>query len=387
MMKFVVVLTFLALSVTGFQHYAKLGMCRGIRQSVAGVTSYNTQSIGSPLAIFEGERGLIGASRMQEQEHGEMVQHSDVVAASTTMVETILDDAQMTSVALGGLVFMVSTLLLLPMQDAVAGGAEYGIFAGRTASMLHPVTMLLLFGTSLYSGYLGLQWRRLRGLSTEITDLQKRAPRLSSGLATFPLSDSMKSVNDKMRGLGETDQSLMQTLQRDLELLRGASELDTKIENLKVTRKQLQGADLKEKHHQTGSILLSAGVTVSLLGTFNTYMRAGKLFPGPHLYVGMACTALWACAAALVPAMQKGNEVDPRYASAHLICTNASPPSQTVAPLPFLLTGCPGGAHRLQYHQLGALWVAGRDRSRHHVQGLGEDFLSVNFCSFGFLAV
>jgi hypothetical protein len=43
-------------------------------------------------------------------------------------------------------------------------------------------------------------------------------------------------------------------------------------------------------------------------GGFNTYMRAGKLFPGPHLYAGMAITGLWAASAALVPAMQKGNE-------------------------------------------------------------------------------
>lgn len=34
----------------------------------------------------------------------------------------------------------------------------------------------------------------------------------------------------------------------------------------------------------------------------------GKLFPGPHLYAGAAITVLWALAAALVPAMQRGNE-------------------------------------------------------------------------------
>lgn len=41
----------------------------------------------------------------------------------------------------------------------------------------------------------------------------------------------------------------------------------------------------------------------------NTYMRVGKLFPGPHLYAGMGITALWAAAAALVPYMQKGNQL------------------------------------------------------------------------------
>lgn len=43
-------------------------------------------------------------------------------------------------------------------------------------------------------------------------------------------------------------------------------------------------------------------------GCTNTWMRTGKLFPGPHLFAGAAIVALWAAAAALVPAMQKGND-------------------------------------------------------------------------------
>lgn len=35
---------------------------------------------------------------------------------------------------------------------------------------------------------------------------------------------------------------------------------------------------------------------------------AGKLFPGPHLYAGAGIVALWAVAASLVPAMQRGND-------------------------------------------------------------------------------
>ena len=40
----------------------------------------------------------------------------------------------------------------------------------------------------------------------------------------------------------------------------------------------------------------------------NTYARAGKLFPGPHLYAGAGLVVLWALAASMVPAMQKGND-------------------------------------------------------------------------------
>lgn len=41
---------------------------------------------------------------------------------------------------------------------------------------------------------------------------------------------------------------------------------------------------------------------------FNTFFRAEKLFPGPHLYAGAAIVVIWALAAACVPWMEKGNE-------------------------------------------------------------------------------
>ena len=43
-------------------------------------------------------------------------------------------------------------------------------------------------------------------------------------------------------------------------------------------------------------------------GPLNTYARAGKLFPGPHLYAGAGLVVLWSLAGAMVPAMTKGND-------------------------------------------------------------------------------
>lgn len=40
----------------------------------------------------------------------------------------------------------------------------------------------------------------------------------------------------------------------------------------------------------------------------NTYARAGKLFPGPHLYAGATLVVLWSLAVGTIPAMQKGND-------------------------------------------------------------------------------
>ena len=73
-------------------------------------------------------------------------------------------------------------------------------------------------------------------------------------------------------------------------------------------RKKLVKGSYKDRHFNAGSILLGLGVTESVGGALNTWLRTGKLFPGPHLFAGAAITVLWATAAALVPAMQKGNE-------------------------------------------------------------------------------
>lgn len=200
--------------------------------------------------------------------------------------------------------------LLVPFEDANA--FDGGVFEGKLASMAHPVTMLLLFSTSMYSAYLGLQWRRLRGIGEELKELTKSTPKLSTGQAKSPFAESLSSFNSEVATLSmaEGDNTMrLSTLRNDISLLQGASVIDEKIMELSLTRKNLISMNLRDKHYTTGSTLLGVGVGVAILGAFNTYMRAGKLFPGPHLYAGMAITGLWAASAAMVPEMQKGNDV------------------------------------------------------------------------------
>lgn len=189
-------------------------------------------------------------------------------------------------------------ILLLANEPAVADNA-YGVLAGRTASMLHPLTNFALFAVSIYSAVLGFQWRRLRDISEEIKALGASLPKLSTTTAKFPLIDVKNALNAELSQLraaqdpSSTDR--ISLLQKDLLAIQSVGDIETKYVELTNSRKNLQQANLKDKHHATGSILLGAGVTVSLLGAFNTYMRAGRLFPGPHLYAGMAITILWAC--------------------------------------------------------------------------------------------
>ncbi|PNH06608.1 hypothetical protein TSOC_006992 [Tetrabaena socialis] len=162
--------------------------------------------------------------------------------------------------------------LLLHANAAIAKDGEYGLLEGRTVALIHPAVMLFLFGGSLYAGYLGYQWKRTRELGDEIRELKKTLPAAGA------------------------------------DGVRPPSAADSTIAQKDTERKELLKGDYKDKHWWWGSLLLASGVGIAVEGAVNTFMRTGKLFPGPHLYAGATVVALWAAAAALVPAMQKGDQ-------------------------------------------------------------------------------
>lgn len=77
----------------------------------------------------------------------------------------------------------------------------------------------------------------------------------------------------------------------------------------KDTRKELIKKNFNTKHYQIGSILLSLMVLGTIGGMAITYINNGKLFVGPHLLAGLSMTGMIATSAALVPYMQKGNDI------------------------------------------------------------------------------
>ncbi|MQL87564.1 hypothetical protein Taro_020111 [Colocasia esculenta] len=164
-------------------------------------------------------------------------------------------------------------------QDALAVGGEFGLLEGRTFALIHPVAMSGLFLYTLWAGYLGWQWRRVRTIQDEINELKKQVKPKPAAVAA---------------GGAEAPPA--------------PSPVETKIQQLTEERKGLLKGSYRERHYNAGSILLGFGVFEAVGGCINTWFRTGKLFPGPHLFSGAAITALWAAAAALVPAMQRGNE-------------------------------------------------------------------------------
>ena len=77
----------------------------------------------------------------------------------------------------------------------------------------------------------------------------------------------------------------------------------------KDVRKELVGKQFNVKHHQVGSILLTLIVLGTIGGMAVTYINNGKLFFGAHLLTGLGMTGILATSVALVPLMQKGNEL------------------------------------------------------------------------------
>lgn len=56
-----------------------------------------------------------------------------------------------------------------------------------------------------------------------------------------------------------------------------------------------------KRHHKTAAGLLLATLAVMVAGMLNTFLRAGRLFPGPHLYGGFLVLLALCAQAALVP--------------------------------------------------------------------------------------
>eukprot|EP00283_Hemiselmis_rufescens_P024735 CAMPEP_0173438220 /NCGR_PEP_ID=MMETSP1357-20121228/19737_1 /TAXON_ID=77926 /ORGANISM="Hemiselmis rufescens, Strain PCC563" /LENGTH=279 /DNA_ID=CAMNT_0014403483 /DNA_START=52 /DNA_END=891 /DNA_ORIENTATION=+ len=170
---------------------------------------------------------------------------------------------------------MLLSQVMLPLQEAAASKGQWGLLEGKAVAMVHPLSMASLFLFTLFTGYQGLMWRQVRELGEELK----------------PLSAELKALEAQEA----PDAAKL-------------SALKAEVDQLTEKRKELVSGNYKDKHFAAASALLALGVTFSIEGGCDTYLRAGKLFPGPHLFAGAGITVLWAVAAALVPQMQKGND-------------------------------------------------------------------------------
>lgn len=220
-----------------------------------------------------------------------------------------------------GAAAVASMPLLLNVQEAAAKGGEYGYWETKLPALIHPAVMGGLFLSTFYAGYTGLSWRSVRTIAEDITSMKKNAPTISSGPISFPVASQISSITAELKKIenppemngkeAKTPEYFFKkaSLQKDIALLESApvQALDQRIAELTQKRKDLLAGDFRDKHSTMGAAILAMGVGIAVEGPVNTFMRTGKLFPGPHLYAGAGMTAIWALAAALTPAMQRGN--------------------------------------------------------------------------------
>ncbi|XP_039135241.1 uncharacterized protein LOC120272475 [Dioscorea cayenensis subsp. rotundata] len=180
----------------------------------------------------------------------------------------------------------LSLPLLLSAQDALAADGEFGILEGRSLALIHPIVMSGLFLYTLWAGYLGWQWRRVRTIQNEINELKQQVKPPAPAAVTAGAQSAAASPPPPA----------------------SLSPIESQIQKLTEERKELIKGSFRDRHFNAGATLLGFGVFEAVAGCVNTYLRTGKLFPGPHLFAGAGITVLWAAAASLVPAMQRGDE-------------------------------------------------------------------------------
>jgi len=144
-----------------------------------------------------------------------------------------------------------------------------------------------MYAASAWSAFTGLQWRRLREIGSEISELKSQ----------------LKGPKAKLEAESEAEGSTPSAA-----LVSQVSDLEGQIAALTATRKELSEGSFRDKHYQIGSVVLGLGTAFAIEGPVNTFLRAQKLFPGPHLYAGAGVVVCWAMAASLVPLMTKGND-------------------------------------------------------------------------------
>lgn len=211
--------------------------------TTATIRSSGSGSVGR-LAAFE-NNGFIGDDNE--------VSSFDPLNLSSSYVEEsslITSNNNNARIASSSSILAISTILTSPLA-AQAAGPDWGIFEGRTGSLLHPIAMFSMVALSASTALLGFQWRRQRTLGDEIGALKKQLPILKDG------AGSVKEALDMATSAEVVDASYVNAL-------KGALETERQIAELTNERKELAGANPREKHFNQGSLILFLGIAFAI---------------------------------------------------------------------------------------------------------------------------
>lgn len=130
----------------------------------------------------------------------------------------------------------------------MAAGPDWGIFEGKTLSLLHPAMMAGMLGLSVSTALLGFDWRRQRTIGSEISDLKKTLPDLGGA----------SSVAEAISAAEASEDSVL------VAKLKAAMPIEAQMKELQDERKTLSAKDSKDKHFKQGSLLAFLGTVFAI---------------------------------------------------------------------------------------------------------------------------
>lgn len=143
---------------------------------------------------------------------------------------------------------VTATVWTATSEIATAAGPDWGIFEGRTGSLLHPIAMASMFLFSAYTAFLGFQWRRQRTLGDEISALKK----------TLPDMGGASSVAEAVAAAQEAGDSAK------VSALQAAKGTESEIAALQQERKDLAAAGPRDRHFAQGALLAFIGTAFAI---------------------------------------------------------------------------------------------------------------------------
>jgi len=133
---------------------------------------------------------------------------------------------------------------------ASAAGPDWGIFEGRTGSLLHPIMMFGMLGLSVSTAILGFNWRRQRTLGDEISAMKKTLPDLGGAKTVAEAIAAAKSAES-------VDTALVNKLE-------AALPIEKEIEGLTAERKELSQGNNRDRHFSQGALLAFIGTSFAI---------------------------------------------------------------------------------------------------------------------------
>jgi len=174
------------------------------------------------------------------------------------------DDGQIrsTSSSSSSLAIVTALPFLLSLSTPLIANAndspDWGIFEGRTGSLLHPVAMISMAAFSASTALLGFQWKRQRTIGDEISTLKKTLPTLRNGATSVKEALTMVPTTTSTVEGGEAVDAAY------ISALKGGLEIENKITELTNERKELASAGPRDKHFNQGALLLFIGTAFAI---------------------------------------------------------------------------------------------------------------------------